>query len=256
MTTKNLFDVSGKVVLITGSSRGLGFKMAQGFAQAGAVVILNGTQPDTVQAAVAEIRRQGGQAAGYPFDVSDPEQVARAIALIETEVGPIDVLINNAGIHRRAPLAEMTIDEWQAVLDINLTAVFVVTQCVVKGMMARRQGKIINISSLNAEASRPDIGNYCASKGGLAALTRSMATEWGRYNIQANALGPGYFVTELTQPLVENLEFDAFVKRSVPLERWGDPAELVGPAIFLASDASNYITGRTIYVDGGWRASL
>jgi len=256
MAVKNLFDVSGKVVFITGSSRGLGFTMAQGFAQSGAMVVLNGTNPDTVQATAEAIRQQGGQAAGYPFDVSDPEQVAQNIALIETEIGPIDVLINNAGIHRRAPLAEMTIDEWQAVLDVNLTAVFVVTQCVVKGMMARRQGKIINISSLNAEAARPTIGNYCASKGGLAALTRSMATEWGRYNIQVNAIGPGYFVTELTQPLVANPEFDAFVKRSVPLERWGDPAELIGPAIFLASEASNYITGRTIYVDGGWRASL
>lgn len=256
MITKNLFDVTGKVVLITGSNRGLGFTMAQGFAQSGAMVVLNGTNPDAVQAAVAEIRRQDGQAAGYAFDVSDPEQVERNISFVETEVGPIDVLINNAGIHRRAPLAEMTIDEWQAVISVNLTAVFLVSQCVAKGMMARKQGKIINISSLNAEASRPNIGNYCASKAGLAALTRSMATEWGQYNIQVNAIGPGYFVTELSQPLVENPEFDAFVKRSVPLERWGDPTELIGPAIFLASDASNYITGRTIYVDGGWRASL
>ncbi len=256
MTIKNLFDVSGKVVLITGSSRGLGFTMAQGFAQSGAMVVLNGINPDTVQAAVAEIRRQEGQAAGYAFDVSDPEQVERNIPFVENEVGPIDVLINNAGIHRRAPLAEMTVDEWQTVINVNLTAVFVVSQCVAKGMIARRQGKIINISSLNAEASRPNIGNYCASKGGLAALTRSMATEWGQYNIQVNAIGPGYFVTKLSQPLVENPEFDAFVKHSVPLERWGDPTELIGPAIFLASDASNYITGRTIYVDGGWRASL
>jgi gluconate 5-dehydrogenase len=256
MTINNLFDVSDKVVFITGSSRGLGFMMAQGFAQSGAMVVLNGTNPDTVQAAVEKIRQQGGQAADYAFDVSDPQQVEQNIAQIETEVGPIDVLINNAGIHRRAPLAEMTLDEWQAVMDVNLTAVFVVSQCVVKGMMARKQGKIINISSLNAEASRPTIGNYCATKGGLAALTRSMATEWGQYNIQANAIGPGYFVTDLNKPLVENPEFDAFVKRSVPLERWGDPSELIGPAIFLASEASNYITGRTIYVDGGWRASL
>jgi gluconate 5-dehydrogenase len=252
----NLFDVTGKVVLITGSSRGLGFTMAQGFAQAGALVVLNGTRPDTVQTAMDNIRRQGGQAAGYAFDVTNPAQVEQAIARIEIEIGPIEVLINNAGIHRRAPLVEMTIAEWQAVLDVNLTAVFVVTQCVVKGMIERRQGKVINISSLNAEAARPTIGNYCASKGGLDALTRSMATEWGRYNIQANAIGPGYFVTELTKPLLENPEFDAFVKGSVPLERWGDPAELIGPAIFLAAEASNYITGRTLYVDGGWRASL
>ncbi len=256
MTVPDYFDVSNKIVLITGSSRGLGWTMAQGFAQAGAGVVINGRTPETVQQAVEQIRQQGGQAAGYPFDVSEPAQVEEAVSRIETEVGPIEILINNAGIHRRAPLEKMTLEEWQAVIDVNLTAIFVVTQCVVKGMMARKRGKIINISSLNAEASRPTIGNYCAAKGGLSALTRSMATEWGKYNIQANAIGPGYFTTDLNTHLVENPEFDAFVKQSVPLERWGDPAELIGPAIFLASDAASYITGRILYVDGGWRASL
>jgi gluconate 5-dehydrogenase len=256
MNVGKIFDISGKVVMITGSSRGLGFVFARGFAESGATVAVNGTHPDTVQQAVEEIRQRGGRVAGFPFDVTDAEQVARSVTQIEAELGPIDVLINNAGIHRRAPLEAMTMEEWQAVIDVNLSAVFMVTQGVVKGMIARKRGKIINISSLNAEASRPNIGNYCASKGGLDALTRSMATEWGRYNIQANAIGPGYFVTDLTRSLVADPDFDAFVKRSVPLERWGDPAELIGPAIFLASDASNYITGRTLYVDGGWRASL
>jgi gluconate 5-dehydrogenase len=256
MKVKDLFDVSGKVVLITGSSRGLGFVLAAGFAEAGATVIVNGTNKETVQQAVGQVRQKGGRAAGYAFDVTDSEQVTRNIARIEKEVGEIDVLINNAGIQRRALLEELTLEDWQAVMDVNLNAVFVVTQCVAKGMIRRRRGKIINITSLNAEAARPTIGNYCAAKGGLAMLTKSMATEWGRYNIQANAIGPGYFVTDLTKLLAENPEFDAFVKQSVPLGRWGDPSELIGPAIFLASEASNYVNGRTIYVDGGWRASL
>ena len=253
---KNLFDVSGKVVLITGSSRGLGFAYATGFAEAGAKVIVNGTARESVDRAVEEIRRAEGFAAGYPFDVTDSAQVERSVAQIEREVGPIDVLINNAGIHRRAPLAEMTVEEWKAVIEVNLNAAFIVARCVVAGMIERRRGKIINVTSLNAQAARPTIGNYCAAKGGLTMLTKAMATEWGPYNIQANAIGPGYFVTDMTRPLVEDPAFDAWVKGNVPLGRWGEPAELVGTAIFLASEASSYINGHTVYVDGGWRASL
>jgi gluconate 5-dehydrogenase len=166
------------------------------------------------------------------------------------------VLINNAGIHRRAPLEDMTDEQWQDVIDVNLTGIFTVTRRVVQGMIERRQGAIINISSLNAQGARPTIGNYCAAKGGLEALTRSMATEWGRYNVRVNAIAPGYFVTDLTRPLVEDPEFDAWVKDNVPLGRWGDPSELVGTAIFLSSPASSYITGRVISIDGGWRSSL
>ncbi len=253
---ENPFDVKGRIVLITGSSRGLGFVFATGFAQAGATVIVNGTNPGTVQQAVERIRQNGGQTKGYPFDVTNEAEVIQNIVAIEKNVGPIDVLINNAGIQRRAPLDELTMENWRAVIEVNLNAAFFLAQSIAKGMIKRKQGKIINITSLNAEAARPTIGNYCASKGGLTMLTKSMATEWGKYNIQCNAIGPGYFVTDLTQPLVDKPEFDAFVKQSVPLERWGDPVELIGPAIFLASAASNYITGRTIYVDGGWRASL
>ncbi len=253
---ENPFDVKDRIVLITGSSRGLGFVFATGFAQAGATVIVNGTNPGTVQQAVERIRQNGGQTKGYPFDVTNEAEVIQNIAAIEKNVGPIDVLINNAGIQRRAPLDELTMENWRAVIEVNLNAAFFLAQSVAKGMIKRKQGKIINITSLNAEAARPTIGNYCASKGGLTMLTKSMATEWGKYNIQCNAIGPGYFVTDLTQPLVDKPEFDAFVKQSVPLERWGEPVELIGPAIFLASAASNYITGRTIYVDGGWRASL
>jgi gluconate 5-dehydrogenase len=253
---ENLFDVRGKVVLITGSSRGLGFAYATGFAEAGAKVIVNGTARESVDQAVEEIRRAEGFAAGYPFDVTDSAQVERSVAQIERAVGPIDVLINNAGIHRRAPLAEMTVEEWKAVIEVNLNAAFIVARCVVTGMIARRRGKIINVTSLNAQAARPTIGNYCAAKGGLTMLTKAMATEWGPYNIQANAIGPGYFATDMTRPLVEDAAFDAWVKGNVPLGRWGDPTELVGTAIFLASEASSYINGHTVYVDGGWRASL
>ena len=252
----DLFDVSGRIVLITGSSRGLGFAFAQGFAEAGSKVILNGTRPETVEPVVHEIRRAGGFAHGYPFDVTQSTQVAHAVARIEQEVGPIDVLINNAGIHRRAPLEELTDEEWQDVIDVNLTGVFTVARRVAQGMIERRHGVIINVSSLNAQGARPTIGNYCAAKGGLEALTRSMATEWGRYNIRANAIAPGYFVTDLTRPLLQDSEFDAWVKANVPLGRWGDPSELVGTAIFLSSSAASYITGRVISIDGGWRASL
>jgi gluconate 5-dehydrogenase len=253
---KNWFDVSGKIVLITGSSRGLGFSIAQGFADAGAKVVLNGTQREPLALAEKKIADAGGSAVGYAFDVTKAEEVQASIAAIEKEVGTIDVLVNNAGIQRRAPLEEMALADWQAVIDVNLTAVFVISQCVARGMIARKRGVIINISSLNAEGARPTIGNYCASKGGITMLTQSMATEWGQYNIRANAIGPGYFLTDLTRPLLERPGFDAWVKQSVPLGRWGDPSELIGTAIYLASDASSYITGRTIYVDGGWRAGL
>ena len=253
---KDLFDVSGRVVLITGSSRGLGFAFASGFAAAGARIIINGTRSESVDRAVQRIRTTGGVAEGYPFDVTDVAQVVQSVAQIEGEVGPIDILVNNAGIQRRAPLQDLTLENWQAVIDVNLTSVFIVTTHVAQGMIKRKQGVIINISSLNAAGSRPTIANYCAAKGGLEAFTRSIATEWGKYNIRANAIAPGYFITDLTLPLAENSDFDAWVKGNVPLGRWGDPSELVGTAVFLASDASSYISGRTITVDGGWRASL
>ena len=175
---------------------------------------------------------------------------------MEEQVGPIDILINNAGIHRRAPLSEMTMEEWTQVIQINLNAVFYISQQVANRMIPRKKGKIINISSLNAEGARPAIANYCSAKGGLNALTRSMAAEWGPHNIQTNGIGPGYFKTDLTRVLADNPEFDAWVRQEVPLQRWGDPEELVGTAIYLASRASDYVNGFTIYVDGGWRSSL
>ncbi len=166
------------------------------------------------------------------------------------------MLVNNAGIHRRAPLEQLTEEEWTEVIDVNLNAVFIVSKNVGLGMIERKRGKIINISSINAWGARPTIANYCASKGGLNALTRSMATEWGRYNIQTNAIAPGYFVTDLNKSLVEDPKFDEWVRKEDPLGRWGDPEELVGTAIYLASRASDYVNGHILFVDGGWSSCL
>ncbi len=251
-----MFDVTGKIVFVTGSSRGLGLTFARGFADAGATVIINSRHEEAVQAAVETIRSQGGKAYGYAFDIADSRQVSEKVSVVLAEHERIDVLINNAGIQRRAPLEEMTEEDWKKVLDVNLTSVFVVSQRVVKDMIRRKQGKIINISSLNSWGARPTIANYCAAKGGLNALTRSMATEWGKYNIQTNAIAPGYFLTDLTRPLKQDAKFDAWVKSEVPLGRWGDPKELIGTAIYLASLASGYVNGHVVYVDGGWSACL
>ena len=252
----NYFEVNDKVVLITGSSRGLGNTLATGFVSAGSKVVLNGMDPERLDKAVNSLKDVSSTVYGYPFDVSDYDSVKNIIPRIEEEVGPIDILVNNAGIQRRAPLSEMTMEDWNQVIQVNLNAVFFISQQVAKRMIIRKKGKIINISSLNAEGARPTIANYCSAKGGLNALTRSMATEWGPHNIQTNGIGPGYFKTDLTRILVEDPKFDAWVKQEVPLQRWGDPEELIGTAIYLASKASDYVNGFTIYVDGGWRASL
>jgi gluconate 5-dehydrogenase len=252
----DLFDVREKLILITGSSRGLGYTMARGFVEHGAAVVINGVTPQGVEQRVEELRKGGGKVFGYPFDVTDYAAVDTGIARIEGEVGPIDVLVNNAGIHRKAPLEEMAIADWRAVMEADLTSAFAVSQCVARRMIPRRRGKIINITSINAEMARPTIGNYCAAKAGLKMLTKSMAAEWGRYGINVNAIGPGYFVTDLTKELAGDPEFDAWVRREVPLGRWGQPEELIGTAIYLSSAASNYVQGHTVYVDGGWQASL
>lgn len=252
----DLFSVKNKVVLITGSTRGLGLSFAEGFAEAGAVVVINGRKQKDVDEIVKQIQDNGGKAFGAPFDVCNNSEVEKSIKVIEDEVGPISVLVNNAGIHRRGLLEDLSMEDWKMVIDVNLNSAFYVSQCVFKFMKERKQGKIINITSLNAEGARPTIGNYCSAKGGLKMLTKSMATEWGEYNIQVNSIGPGYFITDLTEKLVNNPEFDSWVKSEVPLKRWGVPKDLIGTAIFLASDASNYVSGHTIYVDGGWQASL
>ncbi|MFO7696657.1 MAG: SDR family oxidoreductase [Anaerolineae bacterium] len=252
----NLFDINGVRMLITGSTRGLGYALASGLAEQGARIIVNGTREETVAPAVERLTAAGYVASGYAFDVTDASRVESEVARIEAEQGPIEVLINNAGIQRRAPLMDMSADQWDAVLATNLSSAFTVGRAVARAMIQRGAGVIINITSLNVEGARPSIGNYIAAKGGLDALTRAMATEWGPFGIRVNAIAPGYFVTDMTRPLVDDPEFDRWVKGNVPLRRWGDPKELVGAAIYLASSASSYVSGRTIHVDGGWRASL
>ena len=252
----NLFSLEGRVALVTGSAQGLGFTIARGMLDAGAKVVLSDVSAAALEKAKAALAAEGLEAAAYVFDISDEAQVTQAVAAIEKEVGPIDILVNNAGIHKRSLLIDMPVENWRKVIDVNLSGAFIVGRAVARGMIARKYGKIINIASINAMMVRPNIGNYCAAKGGIVTLTKSMATEWGAYNINVNAIGPGYFLTDLTKPLSEDPEFDAWVKSEVPLRRWGDPKDLVGLAVMLASPASDYISGQTIYVDGGWQACL
>lgn len=251
-----LFDVEGKIVFITGSGRGLGLAYAKGYLEAGATVVMNSTGHEKLATTVEELRKEGYKAFGYAFDVSDEAQVIENVEKIEAEVGPIDILINNAGIHRRNLLMDMSSEEWGKVINTNLNSAFYVGQAVARKMKTRGKGKIINITSLNAELARANIANYSSAKGGLKMLTKSMATEWGEYGITCNAIGPGYIETDLTKPLVEDPQFDSWVKSEVPLRRWGKPEDIIGTAIFLGSPASDYINGYTIYVDGGWQACL
>jgi gluconate 5-dehydrogenase len=251
-----MFSLARKTALITGSSRGLGLTIAQGLGKAGAKIILNGRSEESLLEA-QKICAKNGIATDYSiFDVFDEKQVRDQINRIEKESGGIDILVNNAGIQKRKLLVEMTLEEWTSVLNVNLTGAFLVAREVVRGMIQRRFGKIINICSLMSEVGRETTGNYTASKGGLKMLTKAMAVEWAKYNIQVNGIGPGYFLTDLTKPLAENPEFNSWLKRRTPAERWGDPLELTGTAVFLASEASNFVNGQVIYVDGGFLASV
>ncbi|HEY4246732.1 MAG TPA: SDR family oxidoreductase [Lacunisphaera sp.] len=252
----SLFDLSGRTALITGSSQGLGLAFARGLAQAGAAVILNGRDATKLNNAAEQLRAEGARVATAGFDVNDSTAIAAEVKRVGAEFSPIDILVNNAGIHRRAPLLEMTELQWREVIDTNLSSAFLVTRAVVPGMIARRAGKIINICSLMSEIGRPTTANYAAAKGGLKMLTRAMAVEWARHNLQINGIGPGYFMTELTRPLVENPEFNKWICDRTPAGRWGQPQELVGAAVFLASHASDFVNGQVIYVDGGLLAAI
>jgi gluconate 5-dehydrogenase len=253
---KHLFDLTGRIALVTGSSQGLGFTIARGLGEAGATLILNGRDEARLQRAVATLSTTGLRVSGFAFDVSDARQVQEKIPALEREVGPINILVNNAGIQRRSPLEKVEEAVWREVLNTNLTAVFLLSQQVAQGMIARGSGKIINICSLMSEMARPTVGPYTAAKGGVKMLTKSMAVEWGRYNIQVNGLGPGYFATEMNRPLKEDAQFDAWIRSRTPAGRWGEPEELVGTAVFLASPASDFVNGQIIYVDGGILAAL
>ncbi len=251
-----LFDLSGKTVLVTGSTRGLGRVIAGGLADAGAHVVVNGRDGETVKSAVEEMRAAGESASAGAFDILDPDSVADGIARIESDRGTIDVLVNNAGIQKRSPLHEFSLDDWNTVLATNLTGPFIVTRAVARGMIARNSGKIINMCSLMSELGRPTIAPYAASKGGMKMLTRAMAVEWAKYNIQVNGIGPGYFITEMTRALADDPDFDGWIRNRTPAARWGDPKELIGAAVFLASEASSFVNGQIIYVDGGILAAI
>jgi len=253
---EQLFGLAGKHALITGSSRGLGLVVAKGMAEAGAAVILNGRNRRKLDEALAGLNAEGLEAQAAAFDILDSDAVEKSIETIERDIGPIDVLVNNAGIQIRAPLEDFSLADWHRIMDANLTAAFVVAQGVARRMIGRRAGKIINICSLQSELGRMSIGPYTASKGGLKMLTRAMATEWGRHNIQINGIGPGYFITEMTQALADDRDFDKWLRGRTPAGRWGDPKELIGTAVYLASDASSFVNGQIVYVDGGIMAAL
>jgi gluconate 5-dehydrogenase len=251
-----LFDLTGKTALITGSGGGLGFAIARGLGQAGATLVLNGRDEQKLDAAVQNLRSEGLSVSGYPFDITDAETLEPTVERIEREVGSIDVLVNNAGLQRRGPLETISVADWRAVIETNLTGAFLMAQPVARRMIDRRCGKIINICSLMSEVGRPTIGPYTASKGGLKNLTKAMALEWGKHNLQCNGIGPGYFATEMTRSLKDDPDFNGWITGRTPQGRWGDPSELVGPAVFLASDASSYVNGQVLYVDGGILSTL
>jgi gluconate 5-dehydrogenase len=252
-----LFDLKGKVALVTGGTHGLGMAIAKGLGNAGAKIVVNDIFQEKLDEAKAEYAKDGLDVATYFFDVTDEEAVISGIGQIEAEVGPIDILVNNAGIIKRIPLEEMTVKEFSDVINIDLVAPFIMAKHVVKGMIQRGNGKIINMCSMMSELGRNTVGAYAAAKGGLKMLTRNMATEWAKHNIQTNGIGPGYFATTQTAPIrVEGHPFNDFILNRTPAAKWGDPNDLQGAAIFLASNASNFVNGHVLYVDGGILATI
>lgn len=250
----SLFSLAGKIALVTGSGQGIGLALAEGLAQAGAHVVLNGRNPAKLETARAAIAAGGHAVSVSAFDVTDHAAVAAGVAAIEAEIGPIDILINNAGMQKRAPITEFPVEGWHEVVNTNLHSVFYVTQAVARGMVARKRGKIISIGSVMSELGRATIIPYTATKGAVKMMTRGLAAELGKHNIQANAIGPGYFATEINAALIADEAFTAWVSSRTPAGRWGETKELVGAAIFLSSPASDYVNGHLLMVDGGLTA--
>lgn len=254
---KNPFSLEGKVALVTGASYGIGFAIASGFAEAGATIVFNDIKQELVDKGIAAYKEKGIDAKGYVCDVTDEDAVNDMVAKIEKEVGVIDILVNNAGIIKRIPMTEMTAAEFRQVIDVDLNAPFIVSKAVIPSMIKKGHGKIINICSMMSELGRETVSAYAAAKGGLKMLTRNICSEYGEYNIQCNGIGPGYIATPQTAPLREpqpdgsKHPFDSFIIAKTPAGRWLDPEELAGPAVFLASDASNAVNGHVLYVDGG-----
>jgi len=250
------FDLSGRIALVTGAYRGLGFAIAKGLAQAGATVVLNGRKEEALAAAAKTLTAAGLQASIGVFDVAVGDAVRAGVAAIERTHGRLDILVNNAGIQRRNPMVDFKQQDWDDIIATNLTAPFVVSQAALPGMIARRSGKIIHIASLMSELGRPTVVPYTAAKGGVRQLTRGMAVELAPHNIQVNAIAPGYFATEMNRALIDNAEFNAWVCKRTPAGRWGDPPEIAGLAVFLASSAADYVTGQIIMIDGGMSVAL
>lgn len=257
MSARELFDLSGKTALVTGSSGGLGLSMARGLAEAGAAVILNGRDASKLAAASESLAAAGHRVTTSSFDVSDEAAVTAAFDGFDRAGTVIDILVNNAGIQFRKPMVDLAADDWRRVIETNLTSAFLIGREAARRMIARGQGgKIINIGSLTSEVARATVAPYTAAKGGIKQLTRSMAAEWAVHGIQANAIGPGYIVTDMNKALVEDAKFDAWVRSRTPSGRWGMPDDLIGVTVFLASPASAYVNGQIIYVDGGMLAVL
>lgn len=251
-----LFDLSNKTALITGSAQGIGNILANGLGQHGAQIIINDITQERAEAAADELQAKGIKAIPYAFDVTNSTAIAQAIEQIEQRVGAIDILINNAGIQRRHPFTEFPEEEWDAVINVNQKSVFLVSQQVAKYMIKRKQGKIIHICSMQSELGRDTITPYAASKGAVRMLVRGMCVELARYNIQVNGIGPGYFDTAMTKALVDNKEFSDWLFKRTPAARWGKPQELIGAAVFLSGEASNFVNGHIVYVDGGMLAAV
>ncbi len=251
-----LFSLKGRLALVTGSGQGIGFALAKGLAEHGATVVVNGRSADKVEKAVASLRSKGLKAEGSVFDVVDAAAVEAEVARIEKEIGPIDIIVNNAGMQFRKPLEEFPDDKWQAMLQTNVTGVFNVGKAAAKRMIPRRRGKIINIGSVMSELARTTIAPYTATKGAVRNLTRGMCADWAKHGLQVNAIAPGFFRTELNTALFEDPEFNAWLEKRTPTARWGEVEELVGAAVFLASDASSFVNGHTLYVDGGLTTSV
>ena len=251
------FSLEGKIALVTGASYGIGFAIASGFAAAGAKIVFNDINQDLVDKGIAAYKEKGIDAKGYVCDVTDEDAVNAMVAKIEAEVGVIDILVNNAGIIKRIPMHEMTAAEFRQVIDIDLNGPFIVSKAVIPSMLKKGAGKIINICSMMSELGRETVSAYAAAKGGLKMLTRNICSEYGEFNIQCNGIGPGYIATPQTAPLREpqadgsKHPFDSFICAKTPAGRWLDPEELAGPAVFLASEASNAVNGHILYVDGG-----
>lgn len=250
----SLFSLKGRVALITGSSRGIGLVLATGLAEAGADVILHGRDVTTLQAAADRLTAAGHRADIASFDLTDPDAIKQGVAVIAERNGVPDILVNNAGIQLRGPLTDFTLEQWRTIIDTNLTSAFLMSQAVAGGMVERGSGKIINIGSIQSSLARPSITPYSASKGGVVMLTRGLCADLAKHGIQCNTLAPGYFATELTKALVADQAFSEWVCNRTPAGRWGEVEDLVGACVFLASDASRFVNGQVLYVDGGMSA--